>query len=166
MHKIKIRVYKHSAKESHQIIREENRRREEQIRSRKQPECNETPASTSMCALSRVHSVRPHGLWPVSEAKIREGVTVSYSRGSSGPRDWTHVPFVSCIGRPFLYHCATWEALNGLDGPIKKHKVLAWIFLKVETHIHAAFKRLTPDLKTHTHTQSESERVGKIIPCK
>ena len=57
MHKIKIRVYKHSAKESHQIIREENRRREEQIRSRKQPECNETPASTSMCALSRVHSV-------------------------------------------------------------------------------------------------------------
>ena len=52
MHKIKIRVYKHSAKESHQIIREENRRREEQIRSRKQPECNETPASTSMCALS------------------------------------------------------------------------------------------------------------------
>ena len=28
-----------------------------------------------------------------------------------GPRDWTHVSCVSCIGRWILYHWATWEAL-------------------------------------------------------
>ena len=37
-------------------------------------------------------------------------VAISYSRGSSQPRNWTHVSYVSCIGRLILYHCATWEA--------------------------------------------------------
>ena len=37
------------------------------------------------------------------------GVAISYSRGSSQPRDWTHISCVSCIGRWILYHCATWE---------------------------------------------------------
>ena len=26
------------------------------------------------------------------------------------PRDWTHIPCVSCVGRQILYYCATWEA--------------------------------------------------------
>ena len=34
-------------------------------------------------------------------------VAISFSRGSSRPRDQTHV---SCIGMQILYHCATWEA--------------------------------------------------------
>ena len=33
-----------------------------------------------------------------------------FSRGSSQPRDRTHVSYVSCIGRQILYHGATWEA--------------------------------------------------------
>ena len=37
-------------------------------------------------------------------------VATSYSRGSSQPRDWTHVSCISCIGRQILYHWATWEA--------------------------------------------------------
>ena len=32
------------------------------------------------------------------------------SRGSSPPRDWTHVSFISCIGRWVLYTRASWEA--------------------------------------------------------
>ena len=32
---------------------------------------------------------------------------ISFSRGSSWPKDWT---WVSCIGRWILYHWATWEA--------------------------------------------------------
>ena len=32
----------------------------------------------------------------------------------------THVSCVSCIGRWFLYHCATWEALNDLSGHQRK----------------------------------------------
>ena len=40
--------------------------------------------------------------------KILEWVDISFSRGSSWPRDRTHV---SCIGRQILYHWVTWEAL-------------------------------------------------------
>ena len=45
----------------------------------------------------------------IFQAKILELVAISYSRGSSQPRDWTRVSFISCIGRQILYHCATWE---------------------------------------------------------
>ena len=41
----------------------------------------------------------------ISQARILELVAISYSRGSSQPRDQT------CIGRQILYHCITWEAL-------------------------------------------------------
>ena len=43
----------------------------------------------------------------ISQARILEWVAMPSSRGSSQPRDQTHV---SCIGRQILYHCATWEA--------------------------------------------------------
>ena len=45
------------------------------------------------------------------QAKILEWVSISFSRGSSRPRDWT---LISCIGRQILYHWATWEAHNTL----------------------------------------------------
>jgi len=48
-----------------------------------------------------------HFVHAISQTRILERVTISYSRGSSQPRDWTHV---SCIGRWILYHCTTWEA--------------------------------------------------------
>ena len=41
-----------------------------------------------------------------------EWVVICHSRGSSQPRDWTHVSCVSCIGRWILYHSATWESLR------------------------------------------------------
>ena len=44
----------------------------------------------------------------ISQATILDWVAFSYSRGSSRPRDWTHVSWVSCIGRWILYHWATW----------------------------------------------------------
>ena len=37
-------------------------------------------------------------------------VVISSSRGSSQPRNRTHISCVSCILRWILYHCATWEA--------------------------------------------------------
>ena len=46
-----------------------------------------------------------HGIF---QARILESVAISSSRGSSLPRDLTHV---SCVGRRVLYHCATWEVL-------------------------------------------------------
>ena len=44
----------------------------------------------------------------ISQARILERVAISFSRGSSQPRDWTHI---STIGRSIFYHWeASWEA--------------------------------------------------------
>ena len=51
---------------------------------------------------SSVHEIIP--------ARILEWVAVSYSRGSSWPRDQTCVYCISCIGRQILYHWAIREA--------------------------------------------------------
>ena len=40
----------------------------------------------------------------ISQARLLEWVAVSSSRGSSLPRDWIQVSWVSCIGRQILYH--------------------------------------------------------------
>ena len=45
----------------------------------------------------------------IFQARILKWVAISYSRGSSWPRDWTGI---SCMGRQILYHWATWEALS------------------------------------------------------
>ena len=58
--------------------------------------CNPLGCSQSVCPWN-------------SPARILEWVAISYSRGSSWPRDGT---CVSCIGRPILYHWARWEALH------------------------------------------------------
>ena len=41
----------------------------------------------------------------IPQARILEWFVVPTSRGSSQPRDQTHIP---CIGRRILCHCATW----------------------------------------------------------
>ena len=43
----------------------------------------------------------------ISQVRILEWVAISFSRGSSQPRDW---PCISCIGRRILYRWATREA--------------------------------------------------------
>ena len=42
---------------------------------------------------------------------VPERVALSSSRGSSQPGDGIHISCVSCIGRPILYHCITWEVI-------------------------------------------------------
>ena len=41
----------------------------------------------------------------ISQARILEWVSISYSRGFSQPRNRTHISCISCIGRQILYHC-------------------------------------------------------------
>ena len=48
-----------------------------------------------------------HGVF---QARILEWVAMASSRGSSRPRDRTHVSCVSCAGRQFFTTAATWEA--------------------------------------------------------
>ena len=52
------------------------------------------------------------------------GVAISYSRGSSQSRDWTHVSRVSRLGRQILYHYATGEPLSRGEMPVFQ---TAWI---------------------------------------
>ena len=57
----------------------------------------------------------------ISQARILEWVAISFSRGSSWPRDQTHV---SCIGRQILYHWATRARQHWL---IKSLKILSML---------------------------------------
>ena len=45
------------------------------------------------------------------QARILEWVAISYSKGSSWPKDRTHVSCISCTGRQVLYHCSTWAPI-------------------------------------------------------
>ena len=47
-----------------------------------------------------------HGIF---QARILEWVAISFSRGSSSPKDWTLVSCVSFFCRKLLYHWAPWE---------------------------------------------------------
>ena len=55
-------------------------------------------------------------------ARILEWVALSSSRGSSWPRDWTCISYVSCIGRWVLTTSATWD--NKL---VNLSKVFSWV---------------------------------------
>ena len=55
------------------------------------------------CATVRT-VVRQAPLHGILQARILKWVTMPSSRGSSWPRDWTHVSHVSCAGRRVLYH--------------------------------------------------------------
>ena len=47
----------------------------------------------------------------IFQARILEWVPISYSRGSSGPRDWIHISCASCTGSQIHYHCSFWDTL-------------------------------------------------------
>ena len=79
---------------------------------------SESVTHTHVCMLSRV------GLWDlmdysppgssvhgILQARILKHDAISYSRGSSQPRDWICISCISCIGRWILYHCTIGEAL-------------------------------------------------------
>ena len=47
----------------------------------------------------------------ISQARTLEWVVMPSSRGSSQPKNWTHVSYVSCFKGGFFTTNATWEAL-------------------------------------------------------
>ena len=71
-----------------------------------------------VCALSRVQlfvTCSPLGssIHGIFQVRILEQAAISYSRGSSRPRDGIWVSCTSCIGRQIVYHCATRKAYPG-----------------------------------------------------
>ena len=67
----------------------------------------------------------------ILKVRILEWLAISSSSGSFQLRDWTHISWVSCIGRQILYHWATWEAPYSGKEAIKvslKQKALSdWV---------------------------------------
>ena len=58
------------------------------------------------------HSPPGYSVNEILQARFLEWVVMPSSRGSSWPRDRTHISCISCIGKQVLYHCTTWEAPN------------------------------------------------------
>ena len=57
----------------------------------------------------------------ILQERILEWVAISYSRGSSWPKDQTHIFCISCIDRWILYHYAPWEVLLHKKNTVMKH---------------------------------------------
>ena len=64
----------------------------------------------------------------ISQARVLEQIAISFARGSSRPRDRTHVSYT---GRQVLYHWATMEA-HLIQWPPRSPPVAAFIFLLLE----------------------------------
>ena len=50
------------------------------------------------------YSLSGSSAYGILQVTILEGVVIPSSKGSSQPRDPTHVSYISCIGRWVLYH--------------------------------------------------------------
>ena len=72
----------------------------------------------------------------IFQPRILKWVAISYCRGSSQPRDRTHVSCVSCIGRQIPYQCATWEA--HIKGTYYQHH-LSLLMLTLNTWLRQCF---------------------------
>ena len=66
--------------------------------------CLVTKSHLTLCLQWSPPGSSVHG---ISQTRILEWVAISFSRGSSQLRDWTHI---SCTGRQILYHLAIREA--------------------------------------------------------
>ena len=73
-----------------------------------------------LCLTLRYHGLETSSVHGIFQARILEWVAISSSRGSSQPRDHTHVSCISCIVRQVLYHCANREVLL-MKVSIQKH---------------------------------------------
>jgi len=61
----------------------------------------------------------------ILQAGILEWVAMSSSRESSWPRNWTHISYVSCIGRQVLYY---WHHLKIL--------YILCVYIHIHIHVH------------------------------
>ena len=88
-------------------------------------------------------------------ARTLEWVAISSSRGSSRPKDWTHI---SCIGRRILYHWTT----RGDNGPFLK-SYFPW-----QITVNAALYSFNKNFRTCTvlFTKSPGVRKAQILLSK
>ena len=85
----------------------------------------------------------------ISQAKVLEWVAISFSRGSSWPRDWTRVSCISCSGRQILHYWDTWEAhCQGSPYSILKcEQIIRWVFFNL-THLPIIYLKVIDTLSS------------------
>ena len=74
----------------------------------------------------------------IFQARMLERVDISYSRVSSQPRDWSHIPCVSYTGRHSLYLCVTWEASFYALVALRLSSLCFILFSVSKTFIHVS----------------------------
>ena len=72
--------------------------------------CSVTQSCLTLCD-PMDYSPQGSSVYRIFQARILEWVSISFSRGSSQSREWTHVFCVYCFGRWILYYWATWEVV-------------------------------------------------------
>ena len=96
-------------------------------------ECSVTQSCLTLCDPMdwSLPGTSVHG---ILQARMLEWVTISFSRGSSQPRDLIRVFCVSCIGRWFFTPRATWEAYLSVEA----RKDLAFlVYLQTSSQVMA-----------------------------
>ena len=105
-----------------------------------------------------------HGIF---QARILEGVAISYFRGSSWPRDQTHISWVSCIGRQVLF--ITSELTNNVvrvsgeqqrDSAFERERERE---REIHTHIHRDTDPFSPPLPSRPHCRITLSRVPRAV---
>ena len=90
------------------------------------PSCEKNTSHTEICAFMHAKSLQSYptlcdsvdcslpgsSVHRILQARILEWITMPSSRGSSRPKDGTHMSYISCIGRQVLYH---WCCLGSLE---------------------------------------------------
>ena len=64
--------------------------------------CAHTPTVCTVSGVPMDYSLAGSSVRGISQARILEWVSIFFPRGSSRPRDQTHISYVSCIGRWIL----------------------------------------------------------------
>ena len=73
------------------------------------------------------YSLRGSSAHGILQERILEWVAIPFSRGSSWPRDWTHISCVFRIGRRILYCCTPWGTPSPSGGgDIFLGPILSW----------------------------------------
>ena len=108
----------------------------------------------------------------IIQARILEWVAISFSKGSSRPRDWTGV---SCSGKWFLYHRATWEAPIGSICSVQFSRSVVFDSLQLHGLQHARLPCPSPTPRAYSnscplswwcHPTTSSSFVSTIILSK
>ena len=102
-------------------------------------------------SLSRVQLCNPMDCSPpgssvhgILQAIILQWIAISSFRGSSLPRDWSFIFYVSCIGRQILCHWATWEGLSYKPGAYKLSHPGFWTWVHWIWSLHRNYHLLMP----------------------